>query len=113
MNCRTCKYDFCWMCMEVWSGHQSYFNCKKYEEMKDKNEKVKKELNEIEKARQELERYAFHFERYNTHLNGQKTAVKQLPEFQEKADKLQEEKDIPLMKLHFIAEAFKEIQRCR
>lgn len=35
IKCVKCKYDFCWVCLEVWKKHSSstggYFQCNRYE----------------------------------------------------------------------------------
>lgn len=33
MQCYTCKYDFCWMCLGDWKSHGSeYYECSRYRE---------------------------------------------------------------------------------
>lgn len=33
MQCYTCKYDFCWMCLCDWKSHGSeYYECSRYRE---------------------------------------------------------------------------------
>jgi hypothetical protein len=27
MNCRQCKYHYCWNCLGPWAGHNDYYNC--------------------------------------------------------------------------------------
>lgn len=38
MTCKMCAYEFCWLCLEVWSAHGQktggYYNCNKYDELK-------------------------------------------------------------------------------
>ncbi len=53
MTCRKCKYEFCWVCMGVWSDHgQSWYNCNRYDE---KSSAVARD-NQA-KSRASLERY--------------------------------------------------------
>lgn len=53
MTCKKCRHEFCWVCMGLWSTHDSgYFNCSRYDESKVNNEQQSK-------SRASLERYLF------------------------------------------------------
>jgi ariadne-1 len=53
MNCKMCKYEFCWICMGVWSEHGQntggYYKCNKYDPKNPSDSNV-------EKAKAELDR---------------------------------------------------------
>jgi ariadne-1 len=53
MNCKMCKYEFCWICMGVWSDHGQntggYYKCNKYDPKSTED-------NSVEKAKAELDR---------------------------------------------------------
>ncbi|EGU75386.1 hypothetical protein FOXB_14091 [Fusarium oxysporum f. sp. conglutinans Fo5176] len=63
MTCRKCKYEFCWMCMGLWSEHgTSWYNCNRYEE------KSGSEARDAQaKSRTSLERYLHYYNRYANH----------------------------------------------
>jgi len=39
MTCRQCGYEWCWLCMKMWKGHNDYYNCPKYERLQKKTKK--------------------------------------------------------------------------
>jgi len=41
MICRQCKYEWCWVCMRSWKGHNDYYTCNRYEK---KERSSKKEI---------------------------------------------------------------------
>lgn len=69
MTCRSCKYEFCWVCLGDWKEHGSqtggYYSCNKYKP-DDKKEQSK------EKARRELEKYIHYYTRFANHENSRK-----------------------------------------
>ena len=50
MKCGTCKFDFCWKCMTEWKGHDSWYNCNKFEKAKKKNANLVKSENAAQHA---------------------------------------------------------------
>jgi len=66
MTCKTCRHEFCWICMGPWREHGEksggYFSCNKFKgagpsKARDSNRQLK------EKAL-ELEQFLHYFERY-------------------------------------------------
>ncbi|XP_030830538.1 ankyrin repeat and IBR domain-containing protein 1 [Strongylocentrotus purpuratus] len=76
MKCTKCKYDFCWVCLEVWSKHSSetggYFRCNRYEAVQKVEEKAEGLMSEAEKRNkgmQELNRFLHYYTRFRNHEN--------------------------------------------
>ncbi|GBN40059.1 putative E3 ubiquitin-protein ligase ariadne-2 [Araneus ventricosus] len=63
MQCYSCKFDFCWMCLGDWNSHGSeYYECSRYKENPNiANESVHAQ------AREALKKYLFYFERWENH----------------------------------------------
>lgn len=80
MTCRHCKYEYCWVCMKDWKGHNGYYVCNKIEKKRlktsSRSKSKKKELLREEEKRQEmklaLDRYIEHFDRFMAYGNNQK-----------------------------------------
>jgi len=70
MTCRQCTYEWCWLCLKMWKGHNDYYACAKYEKLqkKNKNRKKKSKIEILEEQKEEqrvaLERYLSHYHRY-------------------------------------------------
>lgn len=63
MQCYSCKYDFCWMCLGDWKTHGSeYYECSRYKE----NPNIVNESAHAQ-AREALKKYLFYFERWENH----------------------------------------------
>jgi len=95
MTCRQCGYEWCWLCLHPWKGHNDYYTCNRFErkqkkieksKLKGKKNKLQKEEEEREAKRQALERYLHYFERYLNH----DTASKMEKQIKEKAYKKME-----------------------
>ncbi|KAJ6641343.1 putative E3 ubiquitin-protein ligase ariadne-2 [Pseudolycoriella hygida] len=63
MQCFSCRYDFCWMCMGDWKTHGSeYYECSRYKEYPNiANESVHAQ------AREALKKYLHYYERWENH----------------------------------------------
>ena len=67
MTCKTCKGDFCWLCLQPYKNHR---DCNKFAgqlEASTKNEKNKMEL--------DLKKYNFYSERFIAHKKAINYAV--------------------------------------
>jgi len=42
MTCRNCGYEWCWLCLRPWKGHNDYYTCNRFEKTQKKKEKKKK-----------------------------------------------------------------------
>lgn len=93
MECRSCKYGFCWICLGKWSEHNNtsggYYKCNKFvEENSDKDKKR-------ETAKNELNKYLFYFDRYNNHQKSEKHALELIPVMKLKMKQLHDHKKYP------------------
>lgn len=53
MNCRKCRYEFCWICSGPWSEHgNNFYNCNRYDEKSGTDARDSQQ-----KSRASLERY--------------------------------------------------------
>jgi ariadne-1 len=70
MTCKTCKFEFCWICLGPWSEHgNSFYNCNRYDEKSSKDARDAQS-----KSRAQLERYLHYFNRYANHEQSAKLA---------------------------------------
>lgn len=81
MQCYSCKFDFCWMCLGDWKSHGSeYYECSRYKENPNiANESVHAQVSDNEKsqssshqysqlqAREALKKYLHYYERWENH----------------------------------------------
>eukprot|EP01120_Amphizonella_sp_Union-15-10_P011882 TRINITY_DN5167_c0_g3_i3.p1 TRINITY_DN5167_c0_g3~~TRINITY_DN5167_c0_g3_i3.p1 ORF type:complete len:611 (+),score=128.13 TRINITY_DN5167_c0_g3_i3:43-1875(+) len=81
MTCRQCNYEWCWLCIRPWKGHNDYYSCNRFEKNQKKKEKKKKkgkklkllkEEEERQKQKLQLERYLHYYERFVNHDNASK-----------------------------------------
>jgi len=73
MTCSSCKFQFCWLCLDDWvKTHTDHFKCNKYKQ----GDKGETKNEGADQARIELEKYNFYYTRYNTHRQSQKFETK-------------------------------------
>ena len=78
MTCRHCKYEYCWVCMKDWKGHNGYYVCSKTEKkkLKSRSKSKRREILKEEEKRLEmklaLDRYIDHFDRFSAYANNPK-----------------------------------------
>ena len=115
MTCSQCKYEFCWVCMDVWSTHGSetggYYKCNKYQP-----EDLKKKLHEDEResARTALEKYMHYFTRYANHDKSQKFERQLREKTEEKMRELtQMNKYSSWVDVEYIQKAVNTLIECR
>lgn len=65
MNCKLCKFEFCWICMGPWVDHGQgtggYYKCNRYETSADSSATA------AQRAKHELDRYLHYYQRYHGH----------------------------------------------
>ncbi|KAG7237801.1 hypothetical protein INR49_031814, partial [Caranx melampygus] len=94
-ECKSCKYDFCWICLEEWKKHSSstggYYRCTRYEVIQQLEEQSKEMTVEAEKKHksfQELDRFMHYYTRFKNHEHSYKLEQKLLKTAKEKMEQL-------------------------
>jgi len=119
MTCRQCGYEWCWLCIKVWKGHEDFYACTRYEKAQRKKEKKTrtKKVSKIQAIEDEreakrlvLERYMGYYDKFleydnlNKHANLREKA-------QTRTQLLQSEQTI-LAELKFIEKASETVVEC-
>jgi len=92
MTCRQCKYEWCWICMRPWRGHNDYYKCNKFQQelsypplqsssqkrsllarassrLRNRKEQLRERELERQRYRAALERYLHYYKRYVSHTH--------------------------------------------
>ncbi|KAG6100101.1 hypothetical protein E4U31_004140 [Claviceps sp. LM219 group G6] len=109
MTCRKCKYEFCWMCMGLWSEHgTSWYNCNRFEE------KSGSEARDAQaKSRISLERYLHYYNRYANHEQSAKLDKDIAHKTEEKMFQLQTTSGMSWIEVQYLSSASQALQTCR
>jgi Ariadne domain/IBR domain, a half RING-finger domain len=109
MTCRKCKYEFCWMCMGLWSEHgTSWYNCNRY------TEKSGSEARDAQaKSRASLERYLHYYNRYANHEQSAKLDKDLYLKTEKKMTSLQSQSGMSWIEVQFLDTASQALQQCR
>ncbi|KAM0363761.1 hypothetical protein ACHAPZ_008895 [Fusarium culmorum] len=109
MTCRKCKYEFCWMCMGLWSEHgTSWYNCNRYEE------KSGSEARDAQaKSRTSLERYLHYYNRYANHEQSAKLDKDIAQKTEKKMVQLQSASGMSWIEVQYLNSASQALQTCR
>ncbi|EWZ44955.1 ubiquitin-conjugating enzyme E2, other [Fusarium oxysporum f. sp. raphani 54005] len=109
MTCRKCKYEFCWMCMGLWSEHgTSWYNCNRYEE------KSGSEARDAQaKSRTSLERYLHYYNRYANHEQSAKLDKDIAQKTEKKMVQLQTASGMSWIEVQYLNSASQALQTCR
>ena len=109
MTCRKCRYEFCWVCMGVWSDHgQSWYNCNRFEE----KESTAARDNQA-KSRASLERYLHYYNRYANHEQSAKLDRELYNRTESKMAQLQNTSDMSWIEVQFLRTAVDTLSACR
>ncbi|CAG8906430.1 unnamed protein product [Penicillium egyptiacum] len=109
MTCRKCKYEFCWMCMGLWSEHgTSWYNCNRYEEKSGADAR-----NAQAKSRSSLERYLHYYNRYANHEQSAKLDKDLYLKTEKKMTSLQSQSGLSWIEVQFLDTASQALQQCR
>ncbi|KAG7396947.1 E3 ubiquitin-protein ligase arih2 [Phytophthora boehmeriae] len=72
MTCRSCTYEFCWICMEGWDKHGTgtggYYKCNRYDADAEAGD------TDAARAKAELDRYLHYYQRFANHSEAGKFA---------------------------------------
>jgi len=86
MTCKSCKGEFCWVCLQKWSTHAGdFYNCNKYDAAAQKGKEESKAS-----TRAALDRYLFHFHRFANHEASRKLEAATRLKAEEKMRSIQE-----------------------
>ncbi|PNY27588.1 E3 ubiquitin-protein ligase dbl4 [Tolypocladium capitatum] len=109
MTCRKCKYEFCWMCMGLWSEHgTSWYNCNRFEE------KSGSEARDAQaKSRTSLERYLHYYNRYANHEQSAKLDKDIAQKTEKKMVQLQTTSGMSWIEVQYLNSASQALQTCR
>lgn len=109
MTCRKCKYEFCWVCMGIWSDHgQSWYNCNRFEE-KDSTSARDNQA----KSRASLERYLHYYNRYANHEQSARLDRELYTRTEMKMAQLQSTSDMSWIEVQFLRSAVDTLSACR
>jgi ariadne-1 len=108
MNCKMCRFEFCWICMGDWAQHGQntggYYKCNKYDPTVTADSTV-------ERAKAELDRYLHYYQRYHGHDSALKFASKQREEAEVRMTHLQEAEKSAWIDVQFIKQAVEQVRR--
>ncbi|CAL0332465.1 unnamed protein product [Lupinus luteus] len=118
MTCTPpCRYEFCWLCLGVWSDHGErtggFYACNRYETAKQEGVYDETERRR-EMAKNSLERYTHYYERWASNQSSRQKALSDLHQMQTvHIEKLSDTQCQPESQLKFITEAWLQIVECR
>jgi len=118
MTCRNCTYEWCWMCVKVWKGHEDYYSCGRYEKAQKKKEKSKRKKTkeqqvevEREQKRVALERYIGYYDKYLEYDKALKNSEILKENVKKKIQALNEQQTI-LAEVKFLEKAGQALLEC-
>ena len=111
MTCRSCRTEFCWICLKPWSQHGgSFYTCNLF--TSDTNTKQVEQ--DRAQAKSVLEKYLFHFERFMNHQKAANLARKDLVEkFPSFVSILHDRFALSVNEVEFIKDALTQVVACR
>ncbi|KAI9208112.1 uncharacterized protein BJ171DRAFT_420039 [Polychytrium aggregatum] len=101
MNCRKCKYEFCWVCQGPWSEHGSqWYNCNRYDE------RASVEARDAQgKSRAALEKYLHYYNRFANHEQSAKLDKDLHEKTEKKMEEMQNSSELSWIEVQFLREA--------
>lgn len=109
MTCRKCKYEFCWMCMGLWSEHgTSWYNCNRFEEKSGTDARDAQA-----KSRVSLERYLHYYNRYANHEQSARLDKDIYHKTEKKMVQLQTASGMSWIEVQYLNAASQALQTCR
>jgi ariadne-1 len=109
MTCRKCKYEFCWMCMGLWSEHgTSWYNCSRFEERSGSEARDAQA-----RSRVSLERYLHYYNRYANHEQSARLDKDIYQKTEKKMMQLQATSGMSWIEVQYLNSASQALQTCR
>ncbi|PSR80304.1 hypothetical protein PHLCEN_2v6776 [Hermanssonia centrifuga] len=104
--CRTCNFQFCWLCMKKWETHGYNSSiCNAWQEPQPDPASGA--------AKKNLEKWLFYFDRYNNHELSSKLDQELCDRTEEKMIEVQETSSLSWIEAKFMQNAVNELSRCR
>ncbi|KDO23848.1 hypothetical protein SPRG_11280 [Saprolegnia parasitica CBS 223.65] len=111
MTCRGCKYEFCWICMDVWSNHNSatggYYKCNRYDPAAAPQD------TDAARAKAELDRYLHYYQRYANHAEAGRYALRMRENTDARMTEFEAEANGSYMDVGFLNAAIEAMVACR
>ncbi|KAE9112471.1 putative E3 ubiquitin-protein ligase [Phytophthora fragariae] len=112
MTCRSCNYEFCWICMEGWDKHGSgtggYYKCNRYDADAETAD------TDAARAKAELDRYLHYYQRFANHSEAGKFAQRMREGTENRMIELQASHgDSSWIDVQFLNAATEQLIECR
>ena len=112
MTCRSCNYEFCWICMEGWDKHGSgtggFYKCNRYDADAETAD------TDAARAKAELDRYLHYYQRYANHSEAGKFAQRMREGTENRMIELQASHgDSSWIDVQFLNAATEQLIECR
>ncbi|KAI9820830.1 MAG: hypothetical protein M1826_000855 [Phylliscum demangeonii] len=109
MTCRKCRYEFCWICMGLWSEHgTSWYSCNRFDSKSGEEGRDAQT-----KSRVSLERYLHYYNRFANHEQSAKLDRDLYLKTEKKMTQLQTASGMSWIEVQFLQTASQALQQCR
>ena len=109
MTCKTCHYEYCWLCFADWKGHNgTAWKCNVYDSNNDNSS-----LSNVPKSRVLMERYYHYYKRFEGHENAIKFASEYYQKVSNGQEKMREKYGIRWIDMQFLLPVSNKLIECR
>ncbi|SCV04213.1 LAMI_0H14312g1_1 [Lachancea mirantina] len=99
MTCKSCLFEFCWICERQWADHGgSYFECTRFK---------KEDKNDPQESKSTLRKYTFYYRLFSEHENSAKLDWKLGQTVEQKVRALQETTGLSWIETQFLPESIR------